>query len=621
MFHALRQLKQRHPVEVHLLVWLLPLTLLVGVVLAQASDSGVRAAYSDNATAVTSFVRNTIAAEKRVLADYAAATVTNPAFQNSFELAAMLDDPDLLGEQSDALLRSFDLDAVVTFNAAGERLVLKQPLEASPSRSAGRGGDLSSTPVVTRVAGVARQAMEMRRTRVVLAPVGDAMLVIAAAPMEDEPGYSSGAVGMVRRLDDAYLQKVHQLSDAHAAVFAGEELLATSLGGASDADLLELRRKQAANGSDTAGLIELQAGTHFLVFADLGTTEDASAPVAGRIAVLLDGSAFVASSRHMTLLLIGLFALLLLATIAVAHAVGRAIGKPLSAAIVDLEAAASELLTASDGVARDSREMADGSKRQTTAVAQTTTALRDMAKRIQQNASVSAEANRLARDAQSGAQRGDVSIKRVGEAMNDICERAQETAVVLAAIRDIARRTNLLALNAAVEAARAGEAGRGFTIVAEEVRALAQQCSTQVQSTEQLIEKSNESADRGIKLAGELANELRQIVTGSERVSTLVDEIDEGYRYQSRAIDQINIAVREVEHVTRITTDISQTSARSSQNLARHARRTDKVVARLQQLTGSSNAGDHDAYLAHDEAGAMQIRAAGSDERRFNEAA
>ncbi|MEL7238493.1 MAG: methyl-accepting chemotaxis protein, partial [Planctomycetota bacterium] len=393
--------------------------------------------------------------------------------------------------------------------------------------------------------------------------------------------------------------------------------------------------EQAANGSDTAGLIELQAGTHFLVFADLGTTEDASAPVAGRIAVLLDGEAFVASSRHMTLLLIGLFALLLLATIAVAHAVGRAIGKPLNAAIVDLEAAASELLTASNGVARDSREMADGSKRQTTAVTQTTTALGDMAKRIQQNAVVSAEANRLARDAQSGAQRGDVSIKRVGEAMHDICQRAQETALVLAAIRDIARRTNLLALNAAVEAARAGEAGRGFTIVAEEVRALAQQCSTQVQSTEQLIEKSNESADRGIKLADELADELRQIVTGSERVSTLVDEIDEGYRHQSRAIDQINAAVREVEHVTRITNEISQTSARSSQSLALHASRTDQVVARLQQLTGSNKTGDHENGeigqwqhdSTHDEAAAMREHATKRlhrvDEkwRQFDEAA
>lgn len=128
----------------------------------------------------------------------------------------------------------------------------------------------------------------------------------------------------------------------------------------------------------------------------------------------------------------------------------------------------------------------------------------------------------MATSATSAAFRGGQAMESVLDSMEKISSSAGQIKEIISVIDGIAFQTNILALNAAVEAARAGEHGKGFAVVAAEVRALAQRSAGAAKEIKGLIEQSVDHAAKGISMARDAGEKVKQSVDAIEQTSQLV---------------------------------------------------------------------------------------------------
>ncbi len=141
-------------------------------------------------------------------------------------------------------------------------------------------------------------------------------------------------------------------------------------------------------------------------------------------------------------------------------------------------------------------------------------------------------------------------MKQVVQIMHGIADSSGKVADIIAVIDGIAFQTNILALNAAVEAARAGEQGRGFTMVASEVRTLAQRSANAAKEIKTLIEQSTGRVDAGSALVGDAGRIIGEIVGLVERVTHIIGAISSASTEQTSGIEQVNVAVTQMDQVT-----------------------------------------------------------------------
>ena len=149
------------------------------------------------------------------------------------------------------------------------------------------------------------------------------------------------------------------------------------------------------------------------------------------------------------------------------------------------------------------------------------------------NAENSKRANELAGETRNAASEGDKNMLRLNEAMAGINDSSDKISKIIKVIEEIAFQTNLLALNAAVEAARAGEQGKGFAVVADEVRSLAVRAAEAARETTVLIEDAVSRAQQGSDVATAVGASLGAIGEKTTEVSSLIEGISRASQEQS----------------------------------------------------------------------------------------
>jgi methyl-accepting chemotaxis protein len=274
-----------------------------------------------------------------------------------------------------------------------------------------------------------------------------------------------------------------------------------------------------------------------------------------------------------------------------AWVIGRHLSGLLSGTIASLMTSSDNVSSAAEDIFASSQQLADVTNEQASSLEETSSSLEEMASMTRQNAKNSKLANSLSDEAQELSQKGNSSVKKLTTAMGEISASGEEMARIIKAIEEIAFQTNLLALNAAVEAARAGEHGRGFAVVADEVRNLARRSGDAAKSTTQLISGSIERIKRGVTITEETSGVLDSINESVRKVSELLNEISIASDEQALGIEQVNTAVMRLDHVTQENTAKVDEGAVTSRNLSGQADQLRRMISELVNIIGGRRNG------------------------------
>lgn len=268
--------------------------------------------------------------------------------------------------------------------------------------------------------------------------------------------------------------------------------------------------------------------------------------------------------------------------------IGRSITKPIYHVIESLSESAKQVAAVSDQVSSTSHSLVDGSSNQASSIEETSSSIEEMSSMTKQNAGNADQADTLMKEANQVVSQANDSMTKLTSSMEEISKAGEESQKVIKIIDEVAFQTNLLALNAAVEAARAGEAGAGFAVVAEEVRNLALRSAEAAKNTAGLIDGTVEKVNGGLMMVAETNNAFTQVAESSQKVGELIGEIAAASNEQAQGIDQVNIAVADMDKVTQQNVANAEESASASEEMNAQAQQMKGFVGDLVALVRGS---------------------------------
>lgn len=266
----------------------------------------------------------------------------------------------------------------------------------------------------------------------------------------------------------------------------------------------------------------------------------------------------------------------------------RSISKPISRVVAGLDESAVQVAAASSQVSSSSQSLAEGASEQAASLEETSSSLEEMASMTRQNADNAGAANNLMKEIVQVVNESNIAMGQLTASMRDISGASEETSKIIKNIDEIAFQTNLLALNAAVEAARAGEAGAGFAVVADEVRSLAIRAAEAAKNTATLIEGTIKKVKEGTEQVHKAADAFQTVATSTGKMGELVGEVAAASGEQSSGIDQINLAVAEMDKVVQQNAANAEESAAASEELNAQAEQMRIYVRELVDVVGGS---------------------------------
>jgi methyl-accepting chemotaxis protein len=245
----------------------------------------------------------------------------------------------------------------------------------------------------------------------------------------------------------------------------------------------------------------------------------------------------------------------------------RQMNDSLTHIVGEVRAGANNVATASGEIAEGTMELSSRTEEQAASLEETASSMAELTSAVKQNAANAQEANGIAKSAAGVAGQGRDEVAHVVQTMSEISDSSRRMGDIIGVIDGIAFQTNILALNAAVEAARAGEQGRGFAVVASEVRGLAQRSAAAAKEIKSLIDESAAKVEAGSRFAGQFGKTMSEIVSGIERVSTIMANIDTATREQTVGIEQINLAISQIDMVTQQNAALVEETAAAAESM------------------------------------------------------
>jgi methyl-accepting chemotaxis protein len=284
---------------------------------------------------------------------------------------------------------------------------------------------------------------------------------------------------------------------------------------------------------------------------------------------------------------------------------------------------AQQLARASEQITAGATHAAAGARTQADQTQQVATAMGEMAVTVQrvsensqtafhtsrESAQAAVDGGKVAEETLASMHRISESTTKVAARITELGKRSQEVGAIVAVINDIADQTNLLALNAAIEAARAGEQGRGFAVVADEVRKLAERTTkataeiasmiesiqAETKSAVQAMELNGGEVRRGVERTHASSEALRKFIEMSERVGDMVAQIATAATEQSSATESINSNIAQIASSTHETTEAVEQTANACNDLFRMAQDLRNLVGQFKLSAAHSTQGRSDS--------------------------